>query len=64
MIDAPGARVMVVGGVWRGRFGVVVSAPDRTNSVRVTMDKRSKYDEHKPHEWAWVPVDFLRIRGQ
>lgn len=61
---APGARVVVVGGVWRGRRGMVCGAADGTNSQRVTLDHRSEYDKGRQKDWAWIPVEFLQERGE
>ena len=61
-IDLPGALVLVINGVWRGRNGVTVGTPDATNNVRVVLDQRSHYDAGRPGEWAWIPLEFLQIK--
>lgn len=60
----PGQVVQVVGGVWRGRLGVVSGLPDGTNSQRVTLDHRSQYDKGRPKDWAWIPCEFLQAKGK
>ncbi len=62
-VTTPGQPVAVVDGVYRGRFGKVCGAPDSTNSIRVMLDKRSAYDALRPAEFAWIPVDYLNVRG-
>lgn len=59
-----GQVVQIVGGVYRGRGGKVCGVPDGTNSVRVALDKRSAYDALRPVDYAWVPVEFLKIKGE
>lgn len=58
-IETPGQRVAVIDGVYRGRVGVVHGKIDGTNSIRVVLDRRSKYDADRPKDWAWIPVAFL-----
>lgn len=55
----PGQRVMVVEGEYRGRIGVAVGSIDGTESIRVALDHRSKYDAERPKDWAWIPLKFL-----
>lgn len=63
-LTKPGARVQVVEGVYRGRHGVTASEPDRTGSVRVTLDYLSVYDKSRPRLVAWIPVNFLKLKGE
>lgn len=62
-VTTPGQVVAVVNGVWRGRCGVVCGEVDGTNSIRVRLDRRSAYDALRPPDFAWVPVEFLTVRG-
>lgn len=59
----PGQAVTVANGVYRGRIGRVCGVPDGTNSIRVALDKRSAYDAERGPEFAWIPVEYLIVRG-
>lgn len=62
-VETPGQVVTVTGGVYRGRVGVVVGELDGTNSIRVRLSRRSAYDALRPDEFAWIPVEYLTVRG-
>lgn len=62
-VMTPGQVVMIAGGNYRGRTGVVAGDVDGTNSIRVRLSIRSEYDALRPPEYAWVPVEFLTVWG-
>ena len=61
-VTTPGQVVTVMGGVYRGRVGSVAGTA-MDGSIRVKLDRRSAYDAERPVEFAWIPVDFLTVRG-
>lgn len=61
-VETPGQVVTVTGGVYRGRVGSVAGAVV-DGSIRVKLGQRSAYDALRPPEFAWIPVEFLTVRG-
>lgn len=62
-VTEPGAVVVIMGGVYRGRQGRVCGEIDGTNSVRVQLHDRSKYDAARGPDFAWIPVEYLKNWG-